>query len=71
MAPWRYKMLFVTMIVAGLFFIATPAILAAVTGHALIIAGAGVIFCWPFTKMLMNNGLRDYTPDNLPDELLS
>jgi hypothetical protein len=73
MAPWRYKMLFVTMIVAGLFFIATPAILAAVTGdwHALIVGGAGVIFCWPFTKMLMNNGPRDYTPDNLPDELLS
>ncbi len=73
MAPWRYKMLFVTMIVAGMFFIATPAILAAVTGdwHALIIAGAGVIFCWPFTKMLMNNAPRDYTPDSLPDELLS
>jgi hypothetical protein len=73
MAQWRYKMLFATMIVAGLFFIATPAILAAVTGdwHALVIAGTGVIFCWPFTKMLMNNAPRDYTPADLPDELLS
>jgi hypothetical protein len=73
MAQWRYKGLFVTMIVAGLLFIATPFVLVMVTGdwQGLIVAGMGIMLCWPFTKMLMNNAPRDYTPDSLPDELLS
>jgi hypothetical protein len=73
MTPWRYKGLFVTMVVAGLLFIVTPLGLVAVTGdwHALIPMGMGVSLCWPITRLMMKNAPRDYTPDRLPIELLS
>jgi len=32
MTPWRYKTLMITLIVAGLFFVATPMMLTAITG---------------------------------------
>jgi len=50
MAEWRYKRLFVTMIVAGLLFIATPFVLVMVTGdwHGLIVAAMDIMLCWPF-----------------------
>jgi hypothetical protein len=73
MARWRYKLLFGTMIAAGLLFIVTPIGLVIVTGdwHALIAMAMGVSLCWPFTRLMINNAPRDYTPDRLPDELLS
>jgi hypothetical protein len=73
MAQWRYKLLFGTMIAAGLLFVVTPIGLVIVTGdwHALIATAMGVSLCWPFTRLMMNNAPRDYTPDRLPDELLS
>jgi hypothetical protein len=73
MAPWRYRALLVTLVIAGLFFILTPLGLALFTGdwHGLILAGTGVAFGWPFTMLLLKNAPRDYTPDKLPDALLS
>ena len=73
MTAWRYKMLFGTLIAAGLLFIVTPIGLVIVTGewHALIAVAMGASLCWPFTRLMMNNAPRAYTPDRLPDELLS
>lgn len=73
MAQWRYRMLFGTMIVAALLFIATPIGLLVVTRdlHILIPMAMGVSLCWPLTRLMMNNTPRDYTPDRLPEELLS
>ena len=73
MARWRYKMLLAALIFAGLLFIVTPIGIVVVTGdrHALIPMAMGVSLCWPFTRLMINNAPRDYTPDRLPDELLS
>lgn len=73
MAPWRYKLLMVTLVVAGLFFIATPLGLALFTDdwQALILAATGVAFVWPFVMLLLKSAPRTYRPDRLPDELLS
>ena len=73
MAQWRYRMLFATMIVAALLFIVTPIGLLAITGdlHILIPMAMGVSLCWPLTRLMMNNTPRGYTPDRLPEELLS
>lgn len=73
MAPWRYRTLLVTLIVAGLFFIVTPLGLVLFTGDwlGLILAAVGVSLVWPFTLLLLKNAPRDYAPDRLPDELLS
>jgi hypothetical protein len=73
MAQWRYNGLLVTMIIAGLFFVAAPLLLVAFTGdlYGLIIAAGGASLSWPFIELLRNNAPRDYRPDQLPDELLS
>jgi hypothetical protein len=73
MAPWRYNLLRVTLIVAALFFIVTPLILLLVTNdwHALIPVAMGLSLCWPVLRLLRNNTPRGYTPDALPDELMS
>lgn len=73
MSGTRYKGAFVVLIVAGLFFVVTPLVLAIITGdaHALILMGTGAFLVWPFMRMLSNNTPRNYTPDALPDELLS
>ena len=73
MAQWRYRMLFGTMIIAALLFIVTPIGLLLVTGdlHVLIPMAMGLSLCWPLTRLIMNNTPRDYTPDRLPEELLS
>ena len=73
MSGFRYKGLLVTLVIAGLFFIATPLVLAIITGdaHALILMGTGVFLVWPFMRVLSNNTPRNYTPDALPDELMS
>ena len=59
--------------IAGLFFVATPLVLAILTGDmkALMLVGAGALFVWPFMRVLSNNTPRNYTPDALPDELIS
>lgn len=73
MAQWRYRMLFGTMIVAALLFIVTPIGVLLVTGdlHILVPMAMGVSLCWPLTRLMMNNTPRGYTPDRLPEELLS
>jgi len=73
MAPWRYKLLFGAMIAAGLLFVVTPLGLLVMTRdwHVLIAMAMGVSLCWPFTRLMIDNAPRDYTPDRLPDGLLS
>ena len=73
MSSGRYNFALVTLIVAGLFFIATPLVLAVITGdaHALILMATGGFLVWPFMRVVGNNTPRNYTPDALPDELLS
>ncbi len=73
MAQWRYRMLFGALIAAGLIFVVTPIGLLIVTGdlHVLIPMAMGLSLCWPLTRLMMNNAPRDYTPDRLPEELLS
>jgi hypothetical protein len=73
MAPWRYKLLFGTLVFAGLFFIVTPLGLGLFTGdwQALILAATGVAFIWPFVLLLSKSAPRAYRPDRLPDQLLS
>ncbi len=70
---WRYNGLLVTMIFSGLFFVATPLVIVMITGDlkGLGIMAMGAALCWPFVRMLTNNAPRDYSPDRLPDELLS
>jgi hypothetical protein len=73
MSNVRYKGLFVILVIAGLFFVATPLGLALFTGdlEALMLVGAGALFVWPFVRVLSNNSPRNYTPDALPEELIS
>jgi len=73
MSSGRYKGALVATVVAGLFFIVTPLVLALATGdpHALIPMGMGVLLVWPFMRLISNNTPRNYTPDSLPDELMS
>jgi len=73
MSSTRYNFALVTLIIAGLFFVATPLVLALITGdaHALILMGTGAFLVWPFMRVVGNNTPRNYTPDALPDELLS
>ncbi len=73
MSSGRYKGAMITMVVAGLLFVATPLVVAIVTGdpHALVPMGMGVLLVWPFMRLISNNTPRNYTPDALPDELMS
>ncbi len=73
MAPWRYRTLMVTLVIAGLFFVVTPVGLTLFTGdwHTLILAATGVAFVWPFVLLLSKSAPRAYKPNALPDELLS
>jgi hypothetical protein len=73
MSSGRYKGALVTMIVAGLFFIVTPLGITIITGdpHALIPMAMGALLIWPFMRLISNNTPRNYTPDALPDELMS
>jgi hypothetical protein len=73
MSSWRYKGLFAALIVAALLFIVTPLVLIFITGdpHVLIPMGMGAVLLWPFVRLMRNNAPRSYTPDALPDELLS
>jgi hypothetical protein len=73
MAPWRYRTLMITLVIAGLFFIIAPAGLTLFTGdwHMLILAAGGIAIVWPFVLLLTKSAPRTYRPDALPDELLS
>jgi hypothetical protein len=73
MSSWRYKGAIITMIIAGLFFVVTPLGITLFTGdpQALIPMGMGVLLVWPFMRLISNNTPRNYTPDSLPDELMS
>ncbi|HZC56264.1 MAG TPA: hypothetical protein VE396_09505 [Xanthobacteraceae bacterium] len=73
MTSWRYKTLFAALIVAALLFILTPLVLVFITGdpHAFIPMAMGAVLLWPFARLMRNNAPRSYTPDALPDELLS
>jgi tetrahydromethanopterin S-methyltransferase subunit F len=73
MSQTRYTGAMITVVIAGLFFVVTPLILAFVTGdpHALILMGTGVFLVWPFMRLVSHNTPRSYTPDALPDELIS
>jgi hypothetical protein len=73
MAPWRYTGLKITLVIAGLFFVAAPAVLGLAFGDlkGLGLAVGGAFLCAPFVRMLMNNAPRNYTPDDLPEQLLS
>lgn len=73
MSTARYKGAFAAIVIAGLFFVATPLMLAMITGdvHALILMATGAFFIWPFMRMLSHNMPRYYTPEALPDELIS
>jgi tetrahydromethanopterin S-methyltransferase subunit F len=73
MSSGRYKGAMAAVVIAGLFFVVTPLVLVFVTGdpHALILMGTGVFFVWPFMRLISHNTPRSYTPDALPDELIS
>lgn len=73
MAPWRYKGLMVSLVIAGLLFVVAPLVLTLITGDktGLGIAVSGAFLAWPFIRMLMTNAPRDYAPGDLPEQLLS
>ena len=69
----RYRALLVTLIVAGLVLIVTPLGLTLMTGdwHMLIAMIVGAALLWPVFLLMSKNKPRQYTPDKLPEELLS
>ena len=73
MSQTRYTGAMVVLVIAALFFVVTPLVLAFVTGdpHALILMGTGIFLVWPFMRLVSHNTPRSYTPDALPDELIS
>jgi hypothetical protein len=73
MSQTRYTGALITVVIAAAFFIVTPLVLAFITGdpHALILMGTGVFLVWPFMRLVSHNTPRSYTPDALPDELIS
>jgi hypothetical protein len=73
MPSWRYNGLLITLIAAALLFIVAPLGLLVFTGdwHGLIPMGMGVSLLWPITVLMTKNAPRNYSPDRLPDELLS
>jgi hypothetical protein len=73
MAPWRYRALQITLIVAGLFFIAAPVGVTLFTGdwHGLVLGATGVALVWPLTTLMLKNAPHDYAADRPPTELLS
>jgi hypothetical protein len=69
----RYRFMLATLVIAFLFFVATPIGLALFTGDltALGYGVGGVMLCFPLLRLAMTNTPRSYTPDQLPAELLS
>jgi hypothetical protein len=73
MSQTRYTGAMAVLVIAALFFVVTPLVLAFVTGdpQALILMGTGIFLVWPFMRLVSHNTPRSYTPDALPDELIS
>jgi hypothetical protein len=67
----RQKFLYAVLVIAGLFFVATPLVLLFMTGdlQALWIAGAGVAFLYPVIRTAIRNRPRTYNCDHVPDDL--
>jgi hypothetical protein len=68
----RYRLVTVTIVVAGLLFLVAPAALLVVTGSwqmvwALVV-GAGLL--WPLYRVMRANAPRSYDPRQIPRELL-
>ncbi len=70
---WRYNILCTAAVCLGLMWMA--ALLAmlflapGLKGLGVVIAGAFLLF--PVAKLVLNTKPRDYTPENLPEALLS
>lgn len=71
--PWRYNILRVAAACLGLLCLAALvtalAFAPGLTGLGIVIAVAVILV--PVVKLLRTNAPRDYTPDRLPDDLLS
>lgn len=68
----RQKFLYALLVVAGLFFVATPVALLFITGdqQALWIAGGGVALLYPAVRTAIRNQPRVYSCDRLPEDLV-
>ena len=68
----RYKAMQVVLVIAALFFVATPLVLLMLVGDwrilGILAGGAGLI--WPFWKLAQNNRPRSYDPRRPPNELM-
>jgi hypothetical protein len=61
----------ITLVVATLFFVGLPLALVVLEPlQALLIAAAGAAFVWPMWRMAQSNQLRDYSPLDIPQDLL-
>jgi hypothetical protein len=61
----------ITLVVATLFFVGLPLALVVLEPlQALLIAAAGAAFVWPMWRMAQSNRLRDYSPLDIPQDLL-
>lgn len=67
----RQKFLYAVLVIAGLFFVATPLVLLFMTGdlQALWIAGAGIAFLYPVVRTAIRNQPRTYSYGHVPDDL--
>jgi hypothetical protein len=72
-APGRYQVVLVCAIALSVMFVALPLVLLFIVRDSKVLGLliAGGLLCWPLAKMVQNNSPRDYSPDQLPDELLS
>jgi hypothetical protein len=73
MARWRYYTSIFAVIFAALLFIGGPIVILVLSGDmkAFLYMAAGLFLCWPLISAMYGNPPRDYTPDKLPEELLS
>jgi len=61
----------ITLVIASLFFVGLPLVLVFLEPlQALLIAAAGAAFVWPMWRMAQTNEPREYSPRDLPYELL-
>jgi hypothetical protein len=71
--PGSYRVIVVCAILLGILCVMLPLILTLATGRmemlGLLIAGG--FLCWPLARMVLKNAPRAYTPQRIPDELLS
>lgn len=60
------------LVIAGLFFVGLPlALFIYVRSWEVFgILGAGLAFVWPVARVVQRNSPRDYSPSQVPDDLL-